>query len=117
MDRQQAIEIIGKEYLCVSRDCDIERSCGKCDLMMPSKEPILEAYKMAMDALAIPSAEPKEVYYSGDGYADGEMVYDIANCPNCDYEFEYSDFIWGCKFCPECGQALKWEGEQDETDN
>ena len=66
---------------------------------------------------AIPSAEPKEVMYSGDGYADGEMVYDIANCPNCDYEFEYSDFIWGCKFCPECGQALKWEGEQDETDN
>lgn len=59
MDRQQAIEIIRKEYLCVSRDCDIERSCGKCDLMMPSKEPILEAYKMAMDALAIPSAEPK----------------------------------------------------------
>jgi hypothetical protein len=28
--------------------------------MMPSKEPILEAYKMAMDALAIPSAEPTE---------------------------------------------------------
>ena len=59
MDNKQAIEIIRKEYLCVSRECDIERSCGKCDLMMPSKEPILEAYKMAMDALAIPSAEPK----------------------------------------------------------
>ena len=62
---------------------------------------------------AIPSAEPKMVEYTGDGYADGKMVYDMANCPNCNYEFEESDFIWGCKFCPECGQALKWEGEEE----
>jgi len=51
MTNEEAKAIIRKEYLCVDRDCDIERSCGKCDLMMPSKEPILEAYKMAMDAL------------------------------------------------------------------
>lgn len=56
MNREQAIYIIRKEYLCVDRDCDIEKNCGKCDLMMPSKEPILEAYKMAMNALA----EPKQ---------------------------------------------------------
>ena len=42
-EREEAIEIIRKEYLCVDRDCDIERNCGKCDLMMPSKEPILKA--------------------------------------------------------------------------
>lgn len=35
----------------MDRDCDIERSCGKCDLMMPTKEPILEAYNMAIKAL------------------------------------------------------------------
>jgi hypothetical protein len=51
MTREEAIAIIRKEYLCVDRDCDIERSCGKCDLMMPSKEPILEAYEMAIKAL------------------------------------------------------------------
>lgn len=51
MTNSEAIEIIRKEYSCVDRDCDIEKSCGKCDLMMPSKEPILEAYKMAMQAL------------------------------------------------------------------
>jgi hypothetical protein len=51
MNREEAIAIIRKEYLCVDRDCDIERSCGKCDLMMPSKEPILEAYKIAIKAL------------------------------------------------------------------
>ena len=51
MTKDEAIAIIRKEYLCVDRDCDIERSCGKCDLMMPSKEPILEAYEMAIKAL------------------------------------------------------------------
>ena len=51
MTREEAIAIIRKEYLCMDRDCDIERSCGKCDLMMPIKEPILEAYKMAIQAL------------------------------------------------------------------
>jgi hypothetical protein len=51
MTREEAIAIIRKEYLCVDRDCDIERNCGKCDLMMPSKEPILKAYKMAIQAL------------------------------------------------------------------
>lgn len=51
MTNEQAKAIIRKEYLCVDRDCDIERNCGKCDLMMPSKEPILEALKMAIKAL------------------------------------------------------------------
>ncbi len=51
MTNEEAIAIIDQEYLCVDRDCDIERSCGKCDLAMPSKEPILEAYKMAKKAL------------------------------------------------------------------
>lgn len=51
MTNKEAKAIIRKEYLCVDRDCDIERSCGRCDLMMPSKEPILEAFRMAMDLL------------------------------------------------------------------
>lgn len=51
MTNEEAKAIIRKEYLCVDRDCDIERSCGRCDLMMPSKEPILEAFRMAMDLL------------------------------------------------------------------
>ena len=68
----------------------------------------------AMKAIkAIPSAEPREVLYSGDGYADGKMVYDMAECPNCGREFEDGDEVWNCNFCPDCGQALKWEGEEE----
>lgn len=51
MSNEEAIAIIQNEYKCVDRDCNIERGCGKCDLMMPSKEPILEAYKLAIKAL------------------------------------------------------------------
>ena len=60
MTKPEAKTIIRKEYLCVDRDCDIEKNCGRCDLMMPSKEPILQAYKMAMDAL---EQEPCEDEY------------------------------------------------------
>lgn len=43
----------------------------------------------------------------GDGYANGEMVYDEWICPNCGehYEVDYDDY----DFCPNCGQRLKWE--------
>lgn len=73
---------------------------------------IREAVKQ-LPSVDIPPAEPREVLYSGDGYADGEMVYDMAECMNCGREFEYDDETWGCNFCPDCGQALKWEGEQE----
>ena len=55
--------------------------------------------------------EPKTVLYSGDGYADGYMVYDMAECPNCGYEYEDGDKDWGLSFCPNCGQKLNWESE------
>jgi hypothetical protein len=51
MTREEAIKIIQNEYKCVDRDCDIDRNCGKCDLMMLTKEPILKAYEMAISAL------------------------------------------------------------------
>jgi len=53
--------------------------------------------------------EPKAVRYEGDGYADGEMVYDMAFCPNCEHEFEEDSENWMCDFCPNCGQRLRWE--------
>jgi len=58
--------------------------------------------------------EPKTVIYSGDGYADGEMVYDMAECPNCGYEYEDGDKDWGLSFCPSCGQKLNWERSDKE---
>lgn len=62
----------------------------------------------------IAEQEPKTVLYSGDGYADGEMVYDMAECPSCGYSYEYGDKDWKEPFCPHCGQPLKWESEGEE---
>ena len=56
-------------------------------------------------------SEPKMVEYYGDGYADGEIVYDGAKCPNCGMDFEECDSDWEEPYCHACGQALKWETE------
>ena len=58
--------------------------------------------------------QQKTVLYSGDGYADGYMVYDVAECPNCGYEYEDGDKDWGLPFCPNCGQSLDWESEVEK---
>ena len=67
---------------------------------------------------SVPSAQPqrKSVNYYGDGYSNGQMVYDSAECPCCGYIFDENDNIWGEPYCPHCGQALDWymRGEQDE---
>ena len=51
---------------------------------------------------------PRDVNYEGDGYADGEMVYDTARCPNCDHLFEECSGEFDFDYCPNCGQALRW---------
>ena len=58
--------------------------------------------------------QPKAVIYSGDGYSDGEIVYDMAECPSCGFEYESGDWIWGEPYCPHCGQSLLWEEEDSD---
>ena len=43
--------------------------------------------------------------YEGDGYADGQLVYDTWICPNCGehYEVGYDRQ----DYCPKCGQHIK----------
>lgn len=50
---------------------------------------------------------PEEPFLSGDGYWNGELVYDTWECPNCDksYELDYEEY----DYCPNCGQKIKWE--------
>lgn len=68
-------------------------------------------YSALIDGIDTLEQEPKTVLYSGDGYADGYMVYDMAECPSCGYEYEDGDKDWGLSFCPNCGQKLNWESE------
>lgn len=67
-----------------------------------------EVYEVAVKALE--KQIPKKPNYEGDGYADGELVYDTWICPNCEkhYEVDYDDY----DYCPNCGQALDWSEEE-----
>lgn len=71
-------------------------------------------------AMAIKSLKkeiPRMVHYEADGYADGEWVYYMAECPGCGNRMtEDNDDIWDvATYCPECGQRIIWEAE-DEAD-
>ena len=48
----------------------------------------------------------KKPDYEGDGYSDGELVYDTWICPNCgkSYEVDYEEY----ERCPHCGQMIDW---------
>ena len=53
---------------------------------------------------------PKKPTYEGDGYADGQLVYDTWICPCCEkhYEVDYDNY----DFCPNCGQTIDWSDKQ-----
>ena len=62
------------------------------------------SYDLAIKALE--RQIPKKPEYEGDGYSDGELVYDYAKCPICGHDFEYGINDWGCEYCSDCGQKL-----------
>ena len=68
----------------------------------------------------IPDNASIQVELEGDGYADGEFVYDYGKCPKCGWEFEEGDKDWEEPYCCHCGQRLNWfyeEGEANESRN
>lgn len=65
---------------------------------------LTEAMETAISALE--KQIPKKPTIWGDGYADGMLVYDMWDCPNCEksYEIDYDYY----DHCPNCGQAIDW---------
>ena len=61
---------------------------------------------------ALEKQMPKKPDYEGDGYADGELVYDTWICPCCGkhYEIDYDDY----DYCPNCGQHILWEERYEQ---
>ena len=70
----------------------------------------------AFDVSILPSVQPKpmQVDLEGDGYADGELVYDYGKCPKCGWDFEYGDKDWEEPYCCHCGQKLHWFESEDK---
>ena len=59
---------------------------------------------------------PMQVELEGDGYSDGELVYDYGKCPKCGWEFEEGDKDWEEPYCCHCGQRLKWFEPQESEE-
>ena len=93
MTNKEAIAILQKEYLCVNRNCNIERSCAKCDLVMPNKEPILQAYKIAIEALE--KQEPKWIPVSESlPKRSGEYFVSVIDGSGEDDDYEAVGVAW-----------------------
>lgn len=97
-----------EEAISVLEDMKVKIDIPKQAVMQNNRN---HAIDMAIQALE--QQTPKTVNYVAHGYSNGELVYDEAECPNCgNDDFEYGIGNWGCIFCPECGQALKWEDKE-----
>lgn len=69
------------------------------------RKPILPTLKVAKEAMQRRTSTKPDLW--GDGVGDdGELLYDMYNCPNCNtsYELDYQKH----KCCPECGQVFDW---------
>lgn len=104
-------------------------SCG--EKIKLTEEEKCEAYNMAIQALeevqqyraigtpekcrkAVEKQTSKEPDCEGDGYSNGQLVYDTWICPCCGhhYEVDYDDY----DYCPKCGQHIDWSDENEEID-
>lgn len=92
-----------------------EEVCEKCNLYGTTGTDHCEkdCVRMAIQMLA--KQIPKKVIYTADGYANGHLCYDYAECPICGND-EYEEGInnWEEPYCPKCGQALDWSMEAEE---
>ena len=71
-------------------------------------EIFIKVCDMAIQALE--KQIPKSPTYEGDGYSNGQLVYDTWICPCCGhhYEVDYDDY----EYCPKCGQKIDWSDEE-----
>lgn len=108
MTEKEAIQFQKAFFMMV----DSEKGKEACEVAIKALEEVQE-YR-AIGTLeevrnAAEKQKPKKPDYEGDGYADGQMVYDTWICPNCGkrYEVDYDDYA----YCPKCGQAIDGSDE------
>ena len=85
---------------------DIEKAidCLKADKEYLTDMKICDGEEMDIAIKALENQIPKKPNIEGDGYADGQLVYDTWICPCCEnhYEIDYDNY----DYCPNCGQHI-----------
>lgn len=81
----------------------------------------IAAFEDAIKRVSSAQPERKKGHYIGeaDGYADGELVYDIWSCSECGCYFEDWDEQPTYNFCPNCGADMRTptQVQLDEADD
>lgn len=118
MTEQEAKDMLEAKLKCLELDSDSEGCDGDCheceyNYTQGTFGEQKEALKIAIKSLE--KQIPKKPDIEGDGYADGQLVYDTWICPNCEehYEIDYDDY----DYCPKCGQAIDksvMDGSEEE---
>ena len=88
------------------KSIDIEKAidCLKADKEYLTDMKICDGEEMDIAIKALEKQIPKKPNIEGDGYADGQLVYDTWICPFCGkhYEIDYDSY----DYCPNCGQHI-----------
>lgn len=74
------------------------------------------AYAAADIVKAAPAVDAVPVVHgqwvgTADGYADGELVYDIWECSECGYDADGADEKPDWNYCPVCGAKMDGDGK------
>lgn len=98
MKDERAVEILDGT-ICNTDYC--YNDCQCCE--------VKEALDIAKRAIRknIPKAITIRIRVNGDG-----IIRDEAECPSCKAYFKYMEELKG-KYCPNCGQALKWKENKE----
>ena len=88
------------------RSMDVEKviDCLQADKEYLTDMKICDGEEMDVAIKALEKQIPKKPNIEGDGYADGQLVYDTWICPCCEnhYEIDYDNY----DYCPNCGQHI-----------
>lgn len=110
MTREEAIDVLQEKHDECKAFYDL---AAHPEEAYPGAKEYMEALQMALAALRGPTREQVEKVWRGewigsaDGYADGELVYDIWECSECGYAIdEEDDPDMLPQFCPKCYAAM-----------
>lgn len=103
MTREEAIDILENEKMCVNNETCQREECATCSLVM-DKDKILTALDMALSALRPVSREEVEKVWRGEWVNTNKEVEQICKCSKCGYPISY---FWSrTQFCPNCGAPM-----------
>lgn len=73
------------------------------------REYVVERLRSEIPAADVRPVVKAEWYGEADGYADGELVYDMWSCPICGKRFEEWEEKPDWNYCPNCGADMREE--------